>query len=212
MRSEYLIQTPKVSELLLSVAPDVEGLVNPVLNKIDALLTLTELSLLADKAVLHLVFLSSKSQSFTNLSGGSLTWHDSCTFVVAGSLKNRNKKEPSVPYRSVNPATGEVLETFAEHTDEQMWSALAKSDKAFRTWAARPFSERSGFRRCGNSRNSRDSRDRSRNGSSFLFCFHKITSGTRFAFLGFRALWPLTSAGDQLRSALITKYRGEASD
>jgi len=57
--SEYLIQTPKVSERLLSVAPDVEGLVNPVLNKIDALLTLTELSLLADKAVLHLVFLPS---------------------------------------------------------------------------------------------------------------------------------------------------------
>jgi hypothetical protein len=58
-RSKYLIQTPKVSELLLSVAPDVEGLVNPVLNKIVALLTLTELSLLAEKAVLHLAFLSS---------------------------------------------------------------------------------------------------------------------------------------------------------
>jgi succinate-semialdehyde dehydrogenase/glutarate-semialdehyde dehydrogenase len=35
-----------------------------------------------------------------------------------------------VPYRSVNPATGEVLNTFPEHTDEQMWSALAKADKA----------------------------------------------------------------------------------
>ena len=46
-------------------------------------------------------------------------------------------------YRSVNPATGEVLKTFTEHTDEQMWSALAKSDKAFLAWAARPFSERS---------------------------------------------------------------------
>jgi succinate-semialdehyde dehydrogenase/glutarate-semialdehyde dehydrogenase len=48
-----------------------------------------------------------------------------------------------VPYRSVNPATGEALKTLTEHTDEQMWNALAKSDKAFRTWAARPFSERS---------------------------------------------------------------------
>jgi succinate-semialdehyde dehydrogenase / glutarate-semialdehyde dehydrogenase len=48
-----------------------------------------------------------------------------------------------LPYRSVNPATGKVLKTFPEHTDEQMWSALAQSDKAFRTWAARPFSERS---------------------------------------------------------------------
>jgi hypothetical protein len=41
-----------------------ESLIDPVLNKIDALLTLTELSLLADKAVIHLVFLSSQSQSF----------------------------------------------------------------------------------------------------------------------------------------------------
>jgi hypothetical protein len=60
------MQTQTVSELLLSAAPDVEGLVNSVLNKIDALLTLTELSLLADKAVLHLVFLPPQSQSFTD--------------------------------------------------------------------------------------------------------------------------------------------------
>ena len=52
-------------------------------------------------------------------------------------------KEPTVPYRSVNPATGEVLKTFPEHTDEQMRSALAMADKAFRAWAARSFSERS---------------------------------------------------------------------
>lgn len=48
-----------------------------------------------------------------------------------------------MPYRSINPATGEVLKTFPEHTYEQMWSALAKADEAFRGWAARPFSERS---------------------------------------------------------------------
>ncbi len=46
-------------------------------------------------------------------------------------------------YRSVNPATGEVLKTFTEHGNEQMMTALALADKAFRTWAARPFSERS---------------------------------------------------------------------
>src|SRR5271163_3201333 len=64
--------------------------------------------------------------------------------MVAENLRNhRNQTEPTVPYRSVNPATGEVLKTFPEHTDEQMWSALAKADKAFRAWAARPFSERS---------------------------------------------------------------------
>jgi len=48
-----------------------------------------------------------------------------------------------VPYRSVNPATGEAFKTFTEHTDEQMWNALATADKAFHAWAARPFRERS---------------------------------------------------------------------
>jgi succinate-semialdehyde dehydrogenase/glutarate-semialdehyde dehydrogenase len=52
-------------------------------------------------------------------------------------------EEPYVPYRSVNPATGEVLKTFPEHTNQQMMNALAKANKAFRTWAARPFRERS---------------------------------------------------------------------
>jgi succinate-semialdehyde dehydrogenase / glutarate-semialdehyde dehydrogenase len=46
-------------------------------------------------------------------------------------------------YRSVNPATGEVLKTFAEHTDNQVMDALSGADRAFRSWAGRPFSERS---------------------------------------------------------------------
>ena len=46
-------------------------------------------------------------------------------------------------YRSVNPATGEVLKDFTQHTDEQMWDALANADKAFRSWGSRPISERS---------------------------------------------------------------------
>jgi succinate-semialdehyde dehydrogenase/glutarate-semialdehyde dehydrogenase len=46
-------------------------------------------------------------------------------------------------YRSVNPATGEVLRTFTEHTDEQMWDAVTTADRAFRPWAACTFSERS---------------------------------------------------------------------
>jgi succinate-semialdehyde dehydrogenase / glutarate-semialdehyde dehydrogenase len=46
-------------------------------------------------------------------------------------------------YNSVNPATGKVLRTFPEHTDQQMWGALAKADESFRSWAARPFGERS---------------------------------------------------------------------
>lgn len=48
-----------------------------------------------------------------------------------------------MPYRSVNPATGEVLKTFPEHTDQQVMDALATADRAFRTWSARPFGERS---------------------------------------------------------------------
>lgn len=46
-------------------------------------------------------------------------------------------------YRSVNPATGEVLKNFTEHTDAQVMSALATADKAFRTWSAMPCSQRS---------------------------------------------------------------------
>jgi succinate-semialdehyde dehydrogenase/glutarate-semialdehyde dehydrogenase len=43
-----------------------------------------------------------------------------------------------VPYRSVNPATGEVLKSFTEHSDQEMMDALAKADKAFVSWAACP--------------------------------------------------------------------------
>jgi succinate-semialdehyde dehydrogenase / glutarate-semialdehyde dehydrogenase len=46
-------------------------------------------------------------------------------------------------YVSVNPATGEVLRTFTENTDEEMWDALTIANQAFRPWASRPFSERS---------------------------------------------------------------------
>jgi len=48
----------------------------------------------------------------------------------------RTAKERTVPYSSVNPATGEVLRTFAEHTDQEMLDALAAADKAFVSWAA----------------------------------------------------------------------------
>jgi succinate-semialdehyde dehydrogenase / glutarate-semialdehyde dehydrogenase len=48
-----------------------------------------------------------------------------------------------VAYRSINPATGELLKAFTEHSDEQMMNALASAGKAFRTWAARPIPERS---------------------------------------------------------------------
>jgi succinate-semialdehyde dehydrogenase/glutarate-semialdehyde dehydrogenase len=47
-----------------------------------------------------------------------------------------------VPYRSVNPATGEVLKTFDQLKDDQVLSSLAAAENAFRGWAAWPFSER----------------------------------------------------------------------
>jgi succinate-semialdehyde dehydrogenase / glutarate-semialdehyde dehydrogenase len=47
-----------------------------------------------------------------------------------------------MPYRSVNPATGEVLKTFTECTDNQVFEALAAARSAFGTWAAKPFGER----------------------------------------------------------------------
>lgn len=46
-------------------------------------------------------------------------------------------------YRSINPVTGEVLKTFAEHTDNQVMDALSAADRAFRGWAEQPFSGRS---------------------------------------------------------------------
>jgi succinate-semialdehyde dehydrogenase / glutarate-semialdehyde dehydrogenase len=54
----------------------------------------------------------------------------------------RSAKELTVPYRSINPATGEVLKTFTEHTDQEMMEALASADKAFVSWAALPVDER----------------------------------------------------------------------
>ena len=43
----------------------------------------------------------------------------------------RPAKELTVPYRSVKPATGEVLKTFTEHTDQEMMDLLAIADTAF---------------------------------------------------------------------------------
>src|SRR3984885_9557250 len=61
---------------------------------------------------------------------------------VRRSAVTQNAKELAVPYRSVNPATGEVLKTFTEHTDQEMMDALATADKAFVSWGTRPVAER----------------------------------------------------------------------
>jgi hypothetical protein len=49
--------------------PSVVALAVRDADQSDALLTVTELSSVADKTVVHLVFISSQSQSFTNLCG-----------------------------------------------------------------------------------------------------------------------------------------------
>src|ERR1700723_1854931 len=59
-----------------------------------------------------------------------------------GRLSRELQRSSPVPYRSVNPATGEVLKTFAEHTDQEVAQALATADKAFASWAASPVNER----------------------------------------------------------------------
>ncbi len=46
-------------------------------------------------------------------------------------------------YQSLDPATGEVHETFEFATDEQVAATLDGADAAYRAWSARPMSERS---------------------------------------------------------------------
>jgi succinate-semialdehyde dehydrogenase/glutarate-semialdehyde dehydrogenase len=48
-----------------------------------------------------------------------------------------------MPYQSVNPATGQLLQVFEEHTSRQMMDALAAADKAYREfWSALPYQDR----------------------------------------------------------------------
>jgi len=51
-----------------------------------------------------------------------------------------------MPYQSVNPATGEVLQVFKEHTDQQMMDALASADKIYREiWSTASYKERAKY-------------------------------------------------------------------
>src|SRR2546422_618362 len=46
-------------------------------------------------------------------------------------------------YQSVNPANGEILRSFDQHTDEQIKIALATADNTYRrVWSKMPFSDR----------------------------------------------------------------------
>ncbi|WP_424348060.1 aldehyde dehydrogenase family protein [Kocuria sp. CH-021] len=46
------------------------------------------------------------------------------------------------PYRSVNPATGQVLAEYPTATEDQVQEALAAADAAFHDWRSRPIQER----------------------------------------------------------------------
>lgn len=51
---------------------------------------------------------------------------------------------PSQPsYRVLNPATGEILETFSMATDAEVHHAIVAADEAFRSWRETPIDERS---------------------------------------------------------------------
>jgi len=45
-------------------------------------------------------------------------------------------------YRTQNPTTGEIVETFNTTSDAEIETVLAKSQSAYETWSARPMSER----------------------------------------------------------------------
>ncbi len=51
-----------------------------------------------------------------------------------------------MPYQSVNPATGELLQRFEEYTDDQMMAALAAADTTYRAkWSSASFKERAKY-------------------------------------------------------------------
>ncbi len=51
-----------------------------------------------------------------------------------------------MPYQSINPATGEPLQKFEEHTDDQMTKALAAADAVYRTsWSMAAYKERAKY-------------------------------------------------------------------
>ena len=51
-------------------------------------------------------------------------------------------RETIVSMRSINPATGETLETFAPFSDEQIDAALDAARGAFASWRDTSFAER----------------------------------------------------------------------
>ena len=47
--------------------------------------------------------------------------------------------------QSINPATGKLIESFEEISDAELEAALARAQKAFRTYRRTSFAERAGW-------------------------------------------------------------------
>ncbi len=52
------------------------------------------------------------------------------------------KKEENMTMEAINPATGEVIKTYATMTDDEVKKAIAASHETFQSWRNVPFSER----------------------------------------------------------------------
>jgi succinate-semialdehyde dehydrogenase/glutarate-semialdehyde dehydrogenase len=64
-------------------------------------------------------------------------------WVTFAKVDTEENGEIIMEYQSVNPANGEVLRSFDQHTDEQMRSALATADNTYRSvWSKMAISDR----------------------------------------------------------------------
>jgi succinate-semialdehyde dehydrogenase/glutarate-semialdehyde dehydrogenase len=59
---------------------------------------------------------------------------------------NTLRESSFMSYQSVNPATGQLLQAFEEHTDQQMMDALASAHRTYReSWSTAPYKERAKY-------------------------------------------------------------------
>src|SRR5262245_42033556 len=64
------------------------------------------------------------------------------TKPTSRSRAGRRKPARTATIQSINPATGDVVETFAATSRRELDEALGQSHRAFHDWRRRPWSER----------------------------------------------------------------------
>jgi succinate-semialdehyde dehydrogenase / glutarate-semialdehyde dehydrogenase len=64
------------------------------------------------------------------------------TKPTSRSRAKARKPAPASAIQSINPATGDVVESFAETSRRELGAILDQSDRAFQDWRRRPWSER----------------------------------------------------------------------